>query len=50
MISFYIPLKRISLKRKGLSDAREASVTDKECGFTVYFFVKIHKIKSIFIK
>ena len=35
MISFYIISKRFFLKRKGLSDARVASITKKEYGFAV---------------
>ena len=45
MISFYILFKRFFLKRKGLSDARVASVTKKECGFAVHFCKK--SLKSI---
>ena len=37
MISFYIVSKRFFLKRKGLSDEREASITKKEYGFAVHF-------------
>ena len=44
MISFYILSERFLLKRKGLSDARVASITKKEYGFGVIFFVKIHKV------
>ena len=40
MISFYILSKRFFLKREGLSDARVLSVTEKEYGFAVPFFVK----------
>ena len=37
MISFYILSTRFFLKRKGLSDARVASITKKEYGFEVHF-------------
>ena len=37
MISFYILSEIFVLKRKGLSDARVASITKKEYGFTVHF-------------
>ena len=37
MISFYIPSKRLFVKREGLSDARVASITKKENGFPVHF-------------
>ena len=40
MIRFYILSKRFFLKREGLSDARVLSVTKKEYGFAVPFFVK----------
>ena len=36
-ISFYIISKKFFLKRKGLFDARVASRTKKEYGFTVQF-------------
>ena len=39
MISFHILSKRFILKRKGLSDARVASITKKEYGFAVYFYI-----------
>ena len=47
MISFYILCKRFFLKRKGLSDAGEPSITKKVYGFTVHFFVKIHKVFKV---
>ena len=37
MISFYILSIWFFLKRKGLSDARVASITKKEYGFAVHF-------------
>ena len=37
IISFYILSERFFLKRKGLSDAKVASITKKEYGFAVYF-------------
>ena len=37
MISFYILSTRFFLKRKGLSDARVASIIKKEYGFAVHF-------------
>ena len=40
MISFYIFSKRLFLKHEGLSDARVASITEKEHGFAVHFFCK----------
>ena len=43
MISFYIISKIFFLRREGLSDARVASITKAEYGFTVPFFVKVHK-------
>ena len=43
MVSFYILSKRFFLKRKGLSDARVASVTKKEYGFAVHFLQKLLK-------
>ena len=45
MISFYILSKRLSLKRKGLSNARVVSITKKEYGFAVNFFEKTHTDK-----
>ena len=48
MISSHILSIRFFLKCKGLSDARVTSITKKEYGFAVHFFVKINKIlKSI---
>ena len=47
MISFYVLSERFFLKRKGLSDARVASITKKEYGFAVCFFVKIHKVFKV---
>ena len=44
---FYIVSKRFFQKRKGLSDARVESITKKEYGFAVHFFVKIHKIANV---
>ena len=46
LISFYIYSKRSFLKRKGLSNAREVSITKKEYGFGVPF-LKIHKVSII---
>ena len=37
MINFHILTERFFLKRKGLSDARVASITKKEYGFDVHF-------------
>ena len=37
MIRFCILSKRFFLKRKGLSDARELSINEKEYGFAVHF-------------
>ena len=37
MISFHILSIRFFLKRKGLSDAKVASITKKEYGFEVHF-------------
>ena len=37
IISFYILSKRFSLQHEGLSDAKVASITKKEYGFTVHF-------------
>ena len=37
MISFYIRSKRFFLTREELSDARVASITEKEFGCAVYF-------------
>ena len=37
MVSFYFLSKRFFMKYKGLSDARVASITKKECGLVVYF-------------
>ena len=39
MVSFYIISERFLLKRKGLSDARVASMTKKEYGFSVQFYI-----------
>ena len=39
MISFHILSKTIILKRKGLSDARVGSITKKEYGFAVHFYI-----------
>ena len=47
MISLYILSKKLFLKREGLSDARVASITEKEYGFAVHFFVKIHKVFKV---
>ena len=44
MITFYILLKMLCLKRKGLSDGNVVSFTKKEHGFAVYFFVQIHSL------
>ena len=44
MISFYILFKKFILKRKGLSDAGETSITKGEYSFAVHFYVKILKI------
>ena len=44
MIVFYIFSKRFFLKCKGLPDARVISITKNEYGFSVDFFVKIHKV------
>ena len=38
MISFYALSRRFFLKRKGLSNARAASITKKEYDFAVHFF------------
>ena len=38
MISFCILSERFFVKRKELSDAREASITKKEYDFTVHFY------------
>ena len=43
IISFYVVSTRLFLKRKGLSDAKVASIT-KEIWFCSTFFVKIHKV------
>ena len=40
MISFYILSKRLFLKRKILSNARIALITEKEYDFVVHFFNK----------
>ena len=45
MISFSIISERFFLKRKGLSDARVASITKKEYGFAVHFLLSL--IKSL---
>ena len=37
MISFYILSERFFLKQIELSDARAASITEKEYGFTIHF-------------
>ena len=39
MISFIFFLKDSSLKREGLFDARVASITEKEYGFAVHFYI-----------
>ena len=44
IISFHVLSKRFFLKREGLSGARVVSITKKEYGFAVHFFVKIHKV------
>ena len=36
-ISFYIPFKRLFLKREGLPDAKVACITKKEYGFVGNF-------------
>ena len=43
MISFYVLSKRFSLKRKGLSYVRVASITKKEYGFAVPFLHRFIK-------
>ena len=40
-------LKRFFLNLKGLSDASVASLTKKEYGLAVYFFVDINEIFSV---
>ena len=47
MISFYIFPTRFFLKRKGLSDVRVVSITIKDYGFAVHFFIKIHKVLKV---
>ena len=47
MISFYILSKRIPLKHEGISDTGVPSITKKEYGFAVHFFVTIHKISKV---
>ena len=37
VIGFYFLSKRFFLKHEGLSDAREASITEKNYGFAVHF-------------
>ena len=39
MISFYILPTRFFLKRKGIYDARLTSITRKEYGFVVHFYI-----------
>ena len=36
MVSFHIPSERLFLKGKGLSDAKEVSITKEEYGFRVH--------------
>ena len=49
MIIFYNLSKRFTLKRKRLSNARGESVTNKEYGFAVQFFVRFMKsVKLIY--
>ena len=43
MISFHILAKRLFVKRKGLSDARVASIIKKEFGFAVHFLKRFIK-------
>ena len=50
MISSHILSIRFFLKCKGLSDARVTSITKKEYGFAVHFFVKINKILKVNIR
>ena len=50
MINFYAVLltfKRFFLKREELSDGRVVSITKKEYGSVVNFFLKIHKILKV---
>ena len=47
IISFYILSKRFFLKRKGLSDARVVSITNKIICFCSTLFVKIHKVLNV---
>ena len=47
MIKFYILSKRFFLNRKGLSDARVASITKKEYGFAVPSFIKSHEVFKV---
>ena len=46
MISFSTLAERFSLKGKGLSDARVASVIKKENGFAVQFYVDSWSLES----
>ena len=47
MISFYILPKIFFLNRERSFEARVASVTNKEYGFAVHFFLKIHEVFKV---
>ena len=47
MVSFNNFSKRFCLKCKVLSDSRVVSITKKEHGFVLHFFVKIHKVSKV---
>ena len=46
MIRFYILCKRFFLKRKGLSDAKVVSITEKESGFPVHLLLRFNPNKA----
>ena len=47
MISFYILSERFFLEREGLAYSRVGLVTEKEYGFAVHSFKKVHKFIKV---
>ena len=50
MIFIIYYLKRFFLNLKGLSDGKFGSLTKKEYGSLVHFFINIHKIFKVYIR
>ena len=47
MINLNILSNRFLLKREESSDTRQVSITKTEYGFTLHFFIKIHKVLQV---